>query len=172
MMELTVGNCKRDSNRLQLSVTSVIDDIQQISNLKITDKQEPDFLQNYPPKVHFDTPVNNIGSVIDKRSVSLVANFIHWLTKADEFWPLLDIQYRQNKNVTFCHKQNMQPAELLMQFFTQYLYKVSKSQNQKPFHPWLTSRLRRNPISYKTNGNIQNHRSNQPSSPNKPFHTK
>jgi hypothetical protein len=76
-MELTVGNCKRDSNRLQSSVTSAMDDIQQISNLKITDKQEPDFLQNYPPKVHFDTPVNNIGSVIDKRSFSLVANFIH-----------------------------------------------------------------------------------------------
>ena len=94
MMELTVGNYKQDSNRLQLSVTNAIDDIHQISNLKITVKQEPNYLQNYPPKVHFDTPVNNIGSVIDKRSFSLVANFIHWLTKADEFWPLLDIKYR------------------------------------------------------------------------------
>ena len=47
MMEVTVGNSKQDSNRLQLSVTNAIDDIQQVSNLKITNKQEPNFLQNY-----------------------------------------------------------------------------------------------------------------------------
>ena len=160
MMELTDGNGKWDSTRLQSSVTNAIHDTQQILNLIITNKQEPNFLQNYLPTIDFETPVNNIGSVRDKRSILLVANFMHWLTKADEFWPLLDIQYRQNRNVTCRHKPNLQHAELLMQFFTQYIGKISKSQTQKPFHHWLTGWLQRNPISYKTNGDIQNHRSN------------
>jgi hypothetical protein len=51
MMELTVGNCKRDSNRLQLSVTNAINDIQRISNLKITDTVESNFLQDYFQKL-------------------------------------------------------------------------------------------------------------------------
>jgi hypothetical protein len=92
-MELTVGNCKQDSKILQSSVTNAIDDIQQISNLKITNQQNPNFLRNYLPHVDFETPVNNIGSVRDKLSVSLVVNVNHWLTNADEFWPLLDIPY-------------------------------------------------------------------------------
>jgi len=134
MMELTVGNYKQDSNRLQLSVTNAIDDIHQISNLKITDQQKPNFLQNYLPQDDFETPVNNFGSVRDKRSVSLVAIFIHWLTKDDEFWPLLDIQYRQNKNVTFCHKK-LTNSGIAHGIFHPTLDKVSKSQTQKLFHP-------------------------------------
>ncbi len=63
MMELTVGNCKRDSNRLQLSVTEAIKDIHQILNLKITDTVETNFLQDYLPKVDIDSSVNNIGSI-------------------------------------------------------------------------------------------------------------
>ncbi len=49
MMELTVGNCRRDSKRLQSSVANAINDIQEISNLKITDPDETNFLQDYLP---------------------------------------------------------------------------------------------------------------------------
>jgi hypothetical protein len=93
MMELTVGNCKRDSGKLQSSVTNAIDGIQQISNLKITNTKETNFLQDYLPKIDIDSPVNNIGTIQKKQSVSLLSNFVRWLTKADDFWSLLDIQY-------------------------------------------------------------------------------
>jgi hypothetical protein len=66
IMELTVGNCKRDTGRLQASVANAINDIQQIANLKITDTHETNYLQNYLPKVDIDSAVNNIGSIRQK----------------------------------------------------------------------------------------------------------
>jgi len=93
MMELTVSNCRRDSQWLQSSVSNAINDIQQISNLKITDPVETNFLQDYLPKVDIDSSVNNIGTIRQKPSIPIFTNFIQWLTKADEFWSLLDIQY-------------------------------------------------------------------------------
>jgi len=110
MMELTVGNCRRESKRLHSSVTNAINDIQQISNLKITNPIETNFLQDYLTKVDIDSSVNNIGTIRQKRSIPVFTNFILWLTKADEFWSLLDIQSRQNKTVFFRHKPNLKPS--------------------------------------------------------------
>jgi hypothetical protein len=75
MMELTVGNCRRDSKRLQSSNANAINDIQQISNLKITDPIETNFLQDYLPKVDIDSSVNNIGMIRQKRFVPVFTNF-------------------------------------------------------------------------------------------------
>jgi hypothetical protein len=154
MMELTVGNCRRDSQRLQSSVANAVNDIQQISNLKITDTIETNFLQDYLPKVDIDSSVNTIGTIRQKRSAPIFANFIQWLSKADDFWSLLDIQYRQNKTVFFHHDPNLQPSKLLVNFFDTYLQVLSKASTQMPFHLWLTKQLKRSSISYKTNGDI------------------
>jgi hypothetical protein len=66
MMELIAGNCKKVTARLQSSVANAINDIQQISNLKLTDTQETDILQDYLPKVDIDSSVNNIGTIQQK----------------------------------------------------------------------------------------------------------
>jgi hypothetical protein len=78
MMELTVGNCRRDSQWLQSSVANAINDIQQISNLKITDPVETNFLQDYLPKVDIDSSVNNIGTIRQKPSIPIFTNFIQF----------------------------------------------------------------------------------------------
>jgi hypothetical protein len=162
MMELTAGNCKGDIAQLQSSVANAIDDIQQISNLKITDTQETDFLQNYLPKVDIDSLVNNIGTIQQKRNIPLLANFVRWLTKADEFWSLLDIQYRQNKTVFFHREPTLKSSDLLSQFHDVYTNLINKTPVQMPFYLWLTKRLCRNPISYKTSGDINKYKSQQP----------
>jgi hypothetical protein len=92
MMELTVGNCRRDSHWLRSSVNSAINDIQQISNLKSTDTTDTNLLQDYLPKIDIDSSVNNIGTIRQKRSLLFFTNFILWLKNADDFWSLLDIQ--------------------------------------------------------------------------------
>jgi hypothetical protein len=166
MMELTTGNCRRDSHRLQSSVANAINDIQQISNLQITDTIETNFLQDYLPKVDIDSSVNNIGTIRQKRSIPIFANFINWLTKADEFWSLLDIQYRQNKTVFFHHDPNQKPSQLLTNFYETYLQVINKAPTQMPFHLWLTKRLKRASISYETNGDINRYKSQTPFFPN------
>jgi hypothetical protein len=128
MMELTAGNCKGDIAQLQSLVANAIDDIQQISNLKITDTQETDFLQNYLPKVDIDSLVNNIGTIQQKRSIPLLNNFVRWLTKAEEFWSLLDIQYRQNKTVFFHREPTLKSSDLLSQFHDVYTNLINKTQ--------------------------------------------
>jgi hypothetical protein len=162
MMELTIGNCRRDSHRLQSSVSNTIIDIQQFSNLKITDTIEKNFLQDYLPKLDVDSSVNNIGTIRQKRSIPIFANFIQWLTKADDFWSLLDIQYQQNKTVFFHHDPNLQPSKLLVKFHDTYLQVLSKFTTQMPFHLWLTKRLKWAPISYETNGDINRYKSHTP----------
>ncbi len=146
MMELAFGNCTWDMDRLDSAVKHAIGDIQEISNLKITNTAEPNFLQNYLPIYDFQPPIKNSGSVRQKRFISLIANSVRLLMNADKFWPLLDVQYWQHTNVTFCHHPNLQPAELLMQFNDRYLKKIMKTQPQMPLHLWLTSQLWRNPI--------------------------
>ena len=162
MMELTVSNCRRDSQRLQSSVANALNDIQQISNLKITDTIETNFLQDHLPKVDIDSSVNTIGMIRQKRSAPIFANFIQWLSKADDFWSLLDIQYRQNKTVFFHHDPNLQPSKHLVNFFDTYLQVLSKASTQMPFHLWLTKQPKRSSISYKTNGDINRYKSQTP----------
>ena len=162
MMELTVGNYRLDSHRLQSSVLNAINDIQQISNLKITNTIETNFLQDYLPKVYIDSSVNNIGTIRQKRSIPIFSNFFLWLTKADDFWSLLVIQYRQNKTVFFHHDENLQPSKLLVKFHDTYLQVRSKVTTQMPFHLWLTKALKGASISYKTNGDINRYKSQTP----------
>jgi hypothetical protein len=83
------------------------------------------------------------------------------LTKAEEFWPLLDIQYCQNETVFFHHKPKLQPAELVTQFYNDYLAITTKAPNQMPFHYWLTRWLQRSQISYQTFGDIFKYKSNK-----------
>jgi hypothetical protein len=78
MMELTVGNCKRDSNRLQLSVANAINDIQQISNLKITDSNETNFRQDYLKKDQIPF------SQISFNSLQKLMHFgLYWISSTD-----------------------------------------------------------------------------------------
>ncbi len=162
MMELTVGNCRRDSHRLQSSVNNAINNIQQISNLKITDTTETNFLQDYLPKIDSDSSVNNIGTIRKKRSLPIFTNFILWFKNADDFWSLLDIQYRQNKTVFLHHDPRFQPSNLLVQFYNKYVQALNKMHTQMPFHLWLTKRLKRALISYETNGDINRYKSHTP----------
>ncbi len=85
MMELTTGNCRRDSHRLRSSVTNAINDIQQISNLKITDTIETSFLLDYLPKVDIDSSVNNIGTIRQKRSIPIFTNWTSNTAKTKQF---------------------------------------------------------------------------------------
>jgi hypothetical protein len=130
--------------------------------LKITDTIETNFLQDYLPKVDIDSSVNNIGTIRQKRSIPIFTNFIHWLVKADDFWSLLDIQYRQNKTVFFHHDPNLRPSKLLENFYGTYLQVISKATTQMPFHLWLTKQLKRASISYETNGDVNWYKSQTP----------
>ncbi len=106
-----------------------------------------------------DSSVNNISSIRQKRLVPIFANFTLWLTKADELWSLLDIQYRQNKTVFFHHDPNLKLSDLLTNFYDTYLQVINKTPIQMSYHPWLSKRLKRSSISYETNGDINRYKS-------------
>ncbi len=116
MMELTVGNCRRDSHRQQSSVTNTINDIQQISNLKITDTIETNFLQDYLPKVNIDSSVNNIGTIRQKQSITIFTNFILWLTKQTNFGHYWTSSIGRIKLSSFIINQNYNSPNFLSNF--------------------------------------------------------
>ncbi len=122
MMELTTGNCRRDSHRLRSSVTNAINDIQQISNLKITDTIETNFLQDYLPKVDIDSSVNNIGTIRQKRSVPIFINFIHWLAKLMIFGHYWTSNTAKTKQFSFIMTQICDLQNFLT-IFTVLIYK-------------------------------------------------
>ncbi len=68
MMDLTVGNCRRDSHRLQSLVNNAINDIQQISNLKITDTVETFFCKIIFQKLIL-TPLSIILAQLDRNNL-------------------------------------------------------------------------------------------------------